>query len=261
MEPRGEFAATLRALGEEREAEIEHHPETLQLARYARGELPESEEDLLQEHLAACRECASLVLDASFLADESAEPETGEVIEADWADLSRRLGWPSGSGRVWETPTSPGRRFRWAPARLLAACAALAFGAAVLWGLAQRAEVERLRAPQPNVPILEAEDPEATRGAAQPALEVALTRDSPRALLRLFPRVRGPAQGHSARILDEPGRVVWERPGLVPDRYGSFTVELTRAFLPAGRYVVEVRGHDGDETRLVGRYPVEIVDR
>jgi hypothetical protein len=262
QEERSGFAATLREIGHERERALSGHPDPERLAAYGRGALSEAEEVAVQEHLALCRDCADLVLDLPLFAGEGAAPDEPGETEAGWEDLRERLGWGApardAAARRRERPSvfGPGGR-----AYLAAASAALAAGAALIWGMGQRADLKRLREPRANVRVVDVEDPGAIREVSQQPPVVELSRDSPQAVLLLYPQVRRPAGSLSARILDAAGRPRWEGRGFEPNENGAYSLTLTRGFLPAGSYVVELVGGQGAEESLVGRFPIEIVER
>ena len=94
-----------------REAEVkgdpEEHPSVETLTAYHADELSAEEKARLQEHLAACRRCAEIVLDFDeFLAEPAGGPEVVSLeTAAEWRKLQKRL----------QEPGTPAWR-RWAPA-------------------------------------------------------------------------------------------------------------------------------------------------
>lgn len=94
------------------QADPEEHPSIEILSAYAAGELSEQEEENVQDHLVACRECSGFVLSFKEF-QEPVEPDSGPV--ADFAFAAERR-------KPAQTGGGPGQRhpLRFAMAALLA---------------------------------------------------------------------------------------------------------------------------------------------
>src|SRR5688500_5153325 len=109
-------------------------------------------------------------------------------------------------------------------------------------------------APALNVPIVDLD----TGGARGASSAGALLRVPPgTAWVTFVLSVSGGAstQTHGLEIRSEDGRVVWRGDGLVANRFGTFTVALPTALLPAGRceFVLSRPARDG-APRVVQTY-------
>lgn len=277
----------------------EHPPADL-LVAYGSGELVDLvDEDprleALRDHVATCRECASLVADlATFpnLPRADGEPSEEEMAEV-WQKLRQRLyreevlpadeEEPAAAAdhpRIraveelpWDrgvaTPSSPRRpdprpastswrsRSGWlVAAALLVLCVGLASWAAHL-----DRHLAVLTAPQPNVPLVDLDDGRTRSGPAE-VVEAQLR--GPYYLLIFYPVTEVGSEerftGYSWRIVDESGEVRLEGTDLElqPGRY--FTLLLYREALPPGSYRVRIFGHgtDGGEPVPVGEQELRI---
>ncbi len=134
------------------------HPSPDRWIAYHRGELPAGEEAHLQEHLARCRDCFDLAEAAAAFAQPDEQPGVGQEVEtaALWRLLRPQLGpFPDNVREISAAaPPRPARK-RHLPPYSLAASFFVALVAMTAWNLRQRSDLEALRRPQPNAPIVD----------------------------------------------------------------------------------------------------------
>jgi hypothetical protein len=235
------------------------HPSADELAAHAAGELAEEEREGLEEHLARCPECASVVRDLA--AFPALEPPPGtparddERVQAAWERLAGTLGEESAGGGDDERP----RVLRWPPARggfwaplpwAIAAALLLATVSLALWGVHLQRSLARLADARINVPVVELvpAGAAAERGAAGERLAVPSGGRSAVFLLELGDL--RPFTQYRVELVAN-GEPVWSRSGLRPVGDGRFTLELPLRLLAPGRYELRLSGlADGDETPL-----------
>ena len=227
------------------------HPAIDTLVDYLTDVLePEADEKVL-DHLAACRECVTVVLDLEPLVTPDAAPEgvADLELEAAWRDLQARIKAPnrledSGPG------SRPLRAPRWTAA--LAASLLLAVVGLSSWvyllqrsSVGLRHQVARLSRPQVNPPIVYLD--EITR--SEPAGAVAeLASDQPFVLLIVIPGTPEVFSSYEALLTDDQGGIVWRGAGLELSEEGTLRMRLPRELLPAGDYRVQIQGVGGDPT-------------
>jgi hypothetical protein len=236
------------------------HPTADELAAYHAGELSPEEEDALQEHLLGCRECTDLLL----ALDELHRPEEGEPVpagelDAVWEGLREKLlpREETPAPLPFARPASP--RPASSPRWLQALAASLAVGVIGLsfWSLSLRRTVDELSQPQLNAPV---EDlfPGPVRGpaAAQSVAEIAPgTRFF---TLVLNPAREGSFEEYEVEIARADGSVVWRGRGLRRNRYGSFSLTLSRRLVGEGEYRIRLFGIGGDGREGVGTYRLKV---
>ena len=132
------------------------HPSPDQWIAYHRGELPAEEEARFQEHLVRCRDCFDLAeAAASFAAPE--EPGAGQEVEtaALWRLLRPQLDLPPPNVRA--ISAGPRRRpsWRFRLPTYLAASFFVALVGLTAWSLHLKSDLEALREPKPNAPIVD----------------------------------------------------------------------------------------------------------
>jgi hypothetical protein len=133
------------------------HPSHERWLAYQRGELPAEEEARLAEHLARCRDCCDLVqaADALFGPGEEADAgkEEGEALAtaALWRLLRPRLF----SVREISAGRAPRPAWRFRLPDAVAASFFLALLGMSAWNLELRSALKALRAPRPNVQIVD----------------------------------------------------------------------------------------------------------
>ncbi len=137
------------------------HPSPDQWIAYHRGELPAGEEARFQEHLVRCRDCFDLAAAAAEFASPGEEPGAGQEVDtaALWRLLRPQLDPPRDPPpqNVREISSGARRRPIWR-SRLPTALAASFLVALVglsAWNLRQQSALEALRAPKPDIPIVD----------------------------------------------------------------------------------------------------------
>ena len=209
------------------------HPSSDQWLAYHRGELSEDEEARLEEHLVRCRDCFDLAEAAAAFAQPDEEPGAGQEVEtaALWRLLRPQLD-PSRQN-VREISSGPRRRpsggFR------LAATFFVALVGLTAWSLRQQSALEALRAPKPDVPIVDFSAGERLSASA----ETTLSRP---ATLVFHPDGELPVYRLALRDA-ETGHEVWSSE-LRPDEDFALTLQLPELPRP-GRYRLELSDGSG----------------
>jgi putative zinc finger protein len=208
------------------------HPEPEALMAYHEGELAPAEEERIQEHLVACDECSTRLLDLVALGDRSqgpASPAEKAAMSATWRVVQGRLGQDQeGSGAAVRRTLPP-----WALP--LAASLMLAVGGLSLWVTSLRQTVEDLSRPQLNAPVLDLQP--AVRSEEPGASHVAEVPARTRFFTLVLNPVATPGEGiFEAEILDAAGKRVWSGRGLEPNAFGSFSLTLPVRRLGPGEF-------------------------
>jgi len=234
-ESSSEFRDTLLELIDTSPEPMEH-PTSDQWLAYHRGELPDSEQEHLQEHLVRCRDC----FDLSEGAAAFAEADAGEEVEtaAQWRLLRPQLD-PSLTNvrEIFDRPRrSPSWRFR-LPSYLAASFFVGLIGLSV-WSLQQQRRLESMLAPKPNVLISELSGGER---AAKP-LSFTETLSAHTGLLVLHPSEELPVYRLALRDA-ATGKPLWSYE-LRPDKNLALTLQLPEGIRP-GRYRLELSDGSG----------------
>ena len=242
----------VRRLARAVEANLPAHPDAETLVAHQRGELPQAEADALEEHLAWCRDCASLYRDVPWFFEGEAEPVDPAERAADWSALEARL--------EEEAPPAEARsvRRRTTGLRLmsgLAAALAVVLGGAVYWMVQANGRVDELQRPRGNVPIRDLAPEGAQRTPEQGPPTVSLERGAQLVLDTSSDLGTG---SYQAQIEKQDGRVLWTIEGLRPSDYGTLTIGLPPASLPPGLYRIVVQGEGGAPE--VGHYALRVVE-
>lgn len=229
----------VRAAAQAAREGLSDHPTPDQLADYSLGVHAPEDEDLIQEHLTLCGECAELVLGLGGLA---AAPSDGEEEEASRPlrfDAARKTGAaprPTGGGVL-----------RWALAASLVVGAGL-----LLWGGWLRSELAAARAPSADVVVADLVPVGSTavqRGGTVPRVEVPAGADRLVLLLNLGEVTSSPR--HRIELAGPDGEVVWRAEDVRPDDLGAFVVDLLAATLAPGAYELRLFGvGEGGEAPL-----------
>ncbi|HWM92510.1 MAG TPA: zf-HC2 domain-containing protein [Thermoanaerobaculia bacterium] len=233
------------------------HPDADELVAYHEGTLSPGDEQRVQDHLVACRECAALLADLEGLGD----PDFG--IEEDVPDNAKEIVWEKVREGIRKEP-APGkvvpfqRRARnpiWIQA--LAASLLIATLGLSVWVANLRGRVEELSSPQLNAPILDLYPAGSTRGAG-PGLQI-VPADA-RLFTVVLNTVGRPAfQEYEVEIVDGGGDEVWRDGGLKPNQYGSFSLTLSRDLLGPGEFRVRLVGVDpGGGREMVEEYAIRV---
>jgi putative zinc finger protein len=225
------------------------HPEPDELAAYHAGELAPPEERRIQDHLASCRECASLLLDLEGLGDPSFGVGSGLAGKEEvWRRLRAEVE-SSKEGGAAPAAVVPFRRRtlstspRWLQA--LAAALLLATLGLSQWVVSLRQAVQEQRRPQiaKTLPL----SSHAVRGEERDrAMRTIHAGDSV-----LLSSILIPLWSRSTRyrvvIARSDGSEVWSVAGLAPDRRGWLApVVLPPHALSPGDYRIRVLGEGGE---------------
>ncbi len=245
--------AAIRAIARARSRELADHPSAVQLADYSLGLHAREEEELIQEHLALCPECAQAVLDLMVFGAAPAEadaldPET----EREWERLVERL---NGSAQL------PVRTSAWAAAAVWGLAASLVVCLGLLaWGLRLRGEVSRTAGPSGDVVVadLVPQGSGAERTREGPVRVTAPPGGARLVLLlnlgdlRTFPRYR-------MELAGAHGEKIWADDDVQRSDLGNFSLILPVESLTAGSYEVRVFGVADAGAQLLAVYSFELV--
>ncbi len=227
------------------------HPALDTLVDYLTDVLePEADERVL-DHLAACRECVTVVLDLEPLVtpDEVPEGVADLELEAAWRDLQARIQAPnrledSGPG------SRPFRAPRWTAA--LAASLVLAVVGLSAWvSLLQRSSVDlrqqvaELSRPQVNVPVFYVD--ELTRGSKQGVIEVEVPPEASYFVLIFASAEFGDYDTYEIEFFNADGEEELRTTGLKVSDSGGLRLGLSRGVLPGGEYLIRLHARDGEE--------------
>jgi hypothetical protein len=230
IESRFTFARVLRRLALQAGKVLVRHPTPEALTAYDAGTLPPEQAEQIREHFVHCRECPELLLDyQKFVAARKGpfgrrDPDLAQA----WQELRHRMERKPAFRR-----TSPALL----TARTLCLLFLLATMGLMLWVFSLYSEVRRLGQPQVNLPVesLAAFHPEGgwVRRISVPA-------DAERFLLILSPAEnRGDAECR-LEIRAADGRFLWASGPLKKAGDGSFSLGLSRNFLPTGEYHIRL---------------------
>lgn len=211
-----------------------------ELVDYHAGGLTPADRDRVQEHLAACPECAGLLLDISSFREPAPAASEFEVA-AVWRGVKERR------ERAHRSP----RWLQAVAASLLVATVALSFRAVSLGR-----QLDEARQPQINAPVQDLRAP--SRGAGSPAVTLDLEPGTRLFTLVVQPASREDHPDYEAALLRADGSEVWRGRGLRKNRFGSFTLTLSRDLAGPGSYVVRLFGLDGERRVPLGEYTLRI---
>ncbi|HEX9943142.1 MAG TPA: zf-HC2 domain-containing protein [Thermoanaerobaculia bacterium] len=222
----------------------EPHPDPDELAAYHAGELSPERESRIQDHLAACRECAALLLDLDSLADPGFGAGSGAAGKEDvWQRLRDEA--PMRKEGTASAPVVPFRRRtvpsspRWL--QTLAAALLVATVGLSLWVSSLRRTVQELSQPQP-APVLVLSGAVRGEGSGRIGYSVPATAF---ATLILIPP---PPRSTRYRVVIErsSGEEVWSRGGLAPDENGYLGLKVSPRAMGPGDYRVRLLGPGGE---------------
>jgi hypothetical protein len=228
------------------------HPAEAALAAYRGGELPADDVRQLQDHLADCDDCLDrfLMMAAPVASHDS---DRGEI-----ADFETALAWRSMRNRLQQQ--RQGRLLQ--TLAVAASFLAIALGISAVKNVDNHNQLAHLSQPRLNVPIHDLDLYAARQGGPQATttIEVPATAELFTLVLPVDPR-RDFAD-YRVVIHSSEGQQIWSGEGLEVGEFGTGTLALSRSFLPAGAYRVEVRGQkeDGSEKQAAEysvtlRYP------
>jgi hypothetical protein len=233
------------------------HPDPDALAAYHAGELPPREESAIQDHLAACRDCAALLLDLEGLGDPEFGAGSGLAQKEEvWRRLRDDVPLREAGGAVSPTVVPFRRRTlatapRWL--QTLAAALLLATLGQAVWLASLRHRLDEATQPRPAqvVPI----SSRAVRGEGSGP--IARSVRSTETLILVIPI---PLSSRSSRyrvvIAGSRGEELWRVAGLSPGPGGTLlpVVVPARALAP-GEHRIRVLGEGGE---LIADQPLHV---
>lgn len=238
----GEMAAETLAAGKHLTAD--------ELVAYRGGQLSQDEKERVQEHLAACPDCTSLLLDLAVFQEEAGPSASEFEVAAVWRGVRQRAA--ESKERVVPRPPRSPRWLQALAASLLVATAALSFRAVTL----ERRLAEASR-PEINTPVEDLRAPVA-RGAAPAPVTVTLEPGMRLFTLVLVPASRQDYPDYEVTLLRAGGSEVWTGRGFRKNRFGSFSLTLSRGLAGSGEYLVRLSGLEGDRRISLGEYDLRI---
>lgn len=199
------------------------HPGRETLGAFAYGELAASEQEQVELHLAACRECTDLVLELRGLGVEN-EPGAGLAPEALTAEVDAVV------ARAF--PPAPLAARRRPASGLVLGLAAAFFLAAVglgLWALSLASESSRLKAalePQPGAAVVDLYPASFLLRGEEGPQHIHLPREARWATVLLTPPASTPPFATYRLVVgDASGKPLWQG-AVEPGESGSFALLL-----------------------------------
>ena len=255
-----DLMAAVRALEENHPPSLRSHPSPEELFAYRSRELAPLERESVQDHLAFCQECTRMILGLeSALSMESpggVAPISQPVVSTRWDELRGRL-------RVgWMTRVSEALRHFMGPQRLalgVGTVSLLVIAGLLLWLSSLLGMIRELEGPRANIFIedLKPHTVAQLRGDRSPTrLTVPVEAEFILLILNLVDVM--PFPEYRLEIVDANELPAWTDQGIrrTPDE--NFTVELPRAFLPAGNYRLRLFGLGEDKERQLVEYALEL---
>ena len=111
----------------------------------------------------------------------------------------------------------------------------------------EQEELERLRAPEPNLPIFELLPSDHVERSGGAGREVIVPASARRVVLLLASETG--ARSADLEIRSAGGEKVWSGTGLVPGPLGAYSIGVPSALLPDGRYEIVLRPAGGRASR------------
>jgi Putative zinc-finger len=260
VDPDSSLDAMLHTLGETVLGEPGEHPTRDRLVAYCLGELTPQESEAIAAHLAWCREDASFVLafrEVSGL--DPTEEEPAAELDAAWSDFVKRRG-PAFAGP--SAPASPpdlrarGTRRRFRMPLALAASLLVAVVSTAGW-VVSLVRPDRSPVALANGQIVDLGATDEERTAGSEGREIVLRADEASLTVILHPTRELTAGSYSAALLTSEGQEIWQD-DVRPTELDAFHVTFPRESLPAGKYVLELRGRKDGRVEIVDRFPVRI---
>lgn len=258
-----ELAQPLAELVEERRRSLGDHPDPRRLLAYRAGELPAEEQEGMREHLSLCGDCLDLLLlhPDAHLDETDARALDFETHRA-WREMRARI-------REHELRQQLARRTR-ALRYLQAAAALLVLVPGLLW-LTFRDDALSRSGPVANAAIFDvkqsqvrgleqgrpglAETP--ARGPAQENVTPITVPEGVEAFTLVFWLDARDFASYEIVVRGHGGDEIWRSRELKVD-LGTATLGLSRRFMPAGRYRVEILGVEDDGRTLLGEYSISL---
>jgi hypothetical protein len=216
------------------------HPSPDQWIAYHRGELAAEEEERFQEHLVRCRDCFDLAAAAAELASPDEEPAAGQEVDsaALWRLLRPQLDPSSDPPPQNVREISSGGRRRPAWWSRLAASFFVALVGLTAWSFHQGSIIETLRAPKPDIPIVDF-----SAGERLPTSgEKTLTASTGPWIFVFHPEEELPVYRLALRDV-ATGRALWSVPMRLDEDH-ALKLQLPEGLRP-GRYRLELSDGSG----------------
>jgi hypothetical protein len=227
------------------------HLEPEEIAGYHEGRLSPEDEQRVQDHLVACRECSELLLDLEGLADPGFG--AGEALP----DRAGERVWESVRKEIQPPNVVPFRREprheapRWL--RSLAAMLLLSTLALSGWVATLRNRVKELSSPQANTPVVDLYPVSSIRGEASGPATPPVPEEAERVTVILRSPGLPAFAEYGIEILRADRSVAWHEDGLKPT-YSSFSLSLTRDWLTAGARLRLVGIGPKGKRQTIGEY-------
>lgn len=252
---------------EDARARAGEHPELDALVDYLADALDSDSNERIRDHLVACPDCATAVLDLETLMqpDAPAQDRVADLgIESAWRALEPRLA-DSLEAEMSKAGAGAHGGSRW-PMALAASLLVATVGLSVwvsqlLESKADLSEqVAGLSAPQVNPPIVYLDGVTRSEPGAR---VVTFSPQQPFALLIAIPSAPELFSSYEAVLTDSADTVVWSGNGLELSEESTLRLWLPRVLLPEGDYEIRIRGLGVDPaappTEPVVATPLQVV--
>jgi len=241
------------------------HPEPSKLHAYRERRLDAKDRDQILRHLAMCQSCTRELLGMVEMAqqDDAEGTDAQPDLENAWKEFCERVDTDSESSSG--SPVEATGSLAMPPPALLqgGGWSRLAWAATAIAVILAGFAVVEFRKPQPsvNVELVElapledgpSRDPlretveigdSQSPGAFVLILSSAEPRTFPDYTVEIYPRGKSTPR--------------WSSNGIVRNRFGSFALELPRAFLSPGAYTIQLSGIEIGGAHLIGEYDLRI---
>ncbi|MCP4898324.1 MAG: hypothetical protein GY906_15225 [bacterium] len=218
------------------------HPEINTLVDYLTGALDPKADGRVQDHLAACHECATKVLDLEPLVEPDAVPEGVADLELEtaWRDLRSRI-------RASENVRRSTVARRWSTAlaaSLLVATAGLSVWVSQLQQATTdlRQQIVEFSKPQVNLPVFYVD--ELTRSSNRGLVAIEVPLEASYFVLIFSSAEVGSYEHYELVFANSEGTEVMRSGGLKESDSGGLRLGLARGALPAGDYLIRLEAQD-----------------
>lgn len=230
------------------------HPDLDTLTDYLTDSLEPAEDERVRDHLAACKPCATAVLDLEPLAapDAAHDGVADLQLEAAWRDLQNRI--PTTKESVLVERARAGAWPRALAASLLLAVVGLSVWVGNLRGTGAdlRDQVARLSQPQGNLPVFYLD--ELSRSSDQEVEEIQIPAKSGFFALIFASGQLDPEASYELRFLSTAGEEVLRSGDLRVSEAGGLRLGLATGKLEEGEYSIELRAATDSDSPLIEEY-------
>lgn len=269
-----------RLLAAAGEANLDVHPSDDELVAYWEGTLSAEERDRLEGDLALSRDGTRRLLELIHIA-RAEEKLPKEELDSAWqrftnaseANASEASAERDGAERSQPPPLAPrpvsahpeasdgeplARPSRWPLA--LAASLFFATCALLVWALQLQQQLRSTALPRENITIVEMFSEEKPYRQLGSPDAYDLSFEHPRLVLILHRNADAPDFSEYRGILrDGAGEIYWRSEPLLPNPFGSFTLELSRSFLPPGEYSLQIEGSSAGAQASLESYRLRVL--